>query len=399
MTCARTARIGHGYVSNDGGLDPDTGQGVASSHWHQGSASAQSTVDAETGVISTQHALRLLVRRQGGQQARCRAAERRLDDHRPRDRPCSRRLQFADGQLTNPNLSDYNIASALDWPRSGTVSWSSPVPRSTDSARPPCPPVPPAIGNAVASLGYDVRTAADDSGTGPRGPPDRRRDHSEPHPASSTAAPSRSTSSPRRCSSTCCATEVGLTGPRVDLRRRAVRHLHRAARRRARLRLHPDGTPGQGKEITTVEGLPDDDQVMACFDKHHAFQCGFCIPGMVLTARDMVDQGHAATPRGDPGRARRQPVPLRLLREDHRGHRGGRVPVKYVTYETRRIPRVGYLDGDDGRRRRLRRRHGRLHRGRRAAIGTGARRSPAARPAAHRCGPARSATSSPSRAT
>ena len=48
-----------------------------------------------------------------------------------------------------------------------------------------------------------------------------------------------------------------------------------------------------GKEITTVEGLPEDDRVVACFDKHHAFQCGFCIPGMVLTARDMVDKGHA----------------------------------------------------------------------------------------------------------
>ena len=48
-----------------------------------------------------------------------------------------------------------------------------------------------------------------------------------------------------------------------------------------------------GKEITTVEGLPEDDRVVACFDKHHAFQCGFCIPGMVLTAREMVDEGHA----------------------------------------------------------------------------------------------------------
>lgn len=47
----------------------------------------------------------------------------------------------------------------------------------------------------------------------------------------------------------------------------------------------------QGKEITTVEGLPDDDEVVACFDRHHAFQCGYCIPGMVLTARDMVDKG------------------------------------------------------------------------------------------------------------
>ncbi|QKV75807.1 (2Fe-2S)-binding protein [Amycolatopsis sp. Hca4] len=47
------------------------------------------------------------------------------------------------------------------------------------------------------------------------------------------------------------------------------------------------------KEITTIEGVPADDPVMAAFDRHHAFQCGFCIPGMVLTARDMVTSNRA----------------------------------------------------------------------------------------------------------
>ena len=50
-----------------------------------------------------------------------------------------------------------------------------------------------------------------------------------------------------------------------------------------------------GREITTVEGLPADDDVVAAFDRNHAFQCGYCIPGMVLTARDMVDNGRAST--------------------------------------------------------------------------------------------------------
>ena len=31
---------GYGEVVNDGGLDPDTGQGIASTHWHQGAAAA-----------------------------------------------------------------------------------------------------------------------------------------------------------------------------------------------------------------------------------------------------------------------------------------------------------------------------------------------------------------------
>lgn len=50
-----------------------------------------------------------------------------------------------------------------------------------------------------------------------------------------------------------------------------------------------------GKEITTVEGLPEDDPVMAAFDRNHAFQCGYCIPGMVLTAHDMVASGRACS--------------------------------------------------------------------------------------------------------
>jgi aerobic-type carbon monoxide dehydrogenase small subunit (CoxS/CutS family) len=41
----------------------------------------------------------------------------------------------------------------------------------------------------------------------------------------------------------------------------------------------------QGRAITTVEGLPDDDPVVQAFDRHHAFQCGYCIPGMVLTSK------------------------------------------------------------------------------------------------------------------
>jgi aerobic-type carbon monoxide dehydrogenase small subunit (CoxS/CutS family) len=34
--------------------------------------------------------------------------------------------------------------------------------------------------------------------------------------------------------------------------------------------------------------VPDDDPVVQAFDRHHAFQCGYCIPGMVLTARSFL---------------------------------------------------------------------------------------------------------------
>ena len=46
-----------------------------------------------------------------------------------------------------------------------------------------------------------------------------------------------------------------------------------------------------GAEITTIEGF-DDDQPMAqlrqAFHENHALQCGYCTPGMLVAARDIV---------------------------------------------------------------------------------------------------------------
>ena len=43
-----------------------------------------------------------------------------------------------------------------------------------------------------------------------------------------------------------------------------------------------------GHEVTTVEGLPAGDPVPAAFSEAHAFQCGWCTPGMVLTASSLL---------------------------------------------------------------------------------------------------------------
>jgi carbon-monoxide dehydrogenase small subunit len=43
----------------------------------------------------------------------------------------------------------------------------------------------------------------------------------------------------------------------------------------------------QGKEITTIEGLSAGEKlhpVQEAFVNHHAIQCGFCSPGMILTS-------------------------------------------------------------------------------------------------------------------
>jgi carbon-monoxide dehydrogenase small subunit len=50
----------------------------------------------------------------------------------------------------------------------------------------------------------------------------------------------------------------------------------------------------QGANITTIEGLAKDGKLhpmQEAFREHHGLQCGFCTPGMVMTAVDLV-QNH-----------------------------------------------------------------------------------------------------------
>jgi len=46
-----------------------------------------------------------------------------------------------------------------------------------------------------------------------------------------------------------------------------------------------------GARVTTIEGLDDDDiaiELRAAFTREHALQCGYCTPGMLISARDLV---------------------------------------------------------------------------------------------------------------
>jgi len=43
-----------------------------------------------------------------------------------------------------------------------------------------------------------------------------------------------------------------------------------------------------GKSITTVESLPREDPLLESFDCHGAGQCGFCTPGMLMTAKGLL---------------------------------------------------------------------------------------------------------------
>ena len=46
----------------------------------------------------------------------------------------------------------------------------------------------------------------------------------------------------------------------------------------------------EGRAITTVEGLGGSDPVQRAFAETHAFQCGYCTPGMVLTAKRLLEE-------------------------------------------------------------------------------------------------------------
>jgi aerobic carbon-monoxide dehydrogenase small subunit len=46
-----------------------------------------------------------------------------------------------------------------------------------------------------------------------------------------------------------------------------------------------------GARVTTIEGLDDDEiatELRAAFAREHALQCGYCTPGMLISARDLV---------------------------------------------------------------------------------------------------------------
>src|SRR5271165_3001544 len=46
-----------------------------------------------------------------------------------------------------------------------------------------------------------------------------------------------------------------------------------------------------GADVTTIEGLDADEiaiELRAAFNREHAVQCGFCTPGMLISARDLV---------------------------------------------------------------------------------------------------------------
>jgi carbon-monoxide dehydrogenase small subunit len=52
------------------------------------------------------------------------------------------------------------------------------------------------------------------------------------------------------------------------------------------------------RDIRTIEGFADDRVMTAlrqAFHQHHGLQCGFCTPGMLITARDLIRRNRAGS--------------------------------------------------------------------------------------------------------
>ncbi|MGP1253435.1 MAG: (2Fe-2S)-binding protein [Kiloniellales bacterium] len=48
-----------------------------------------------------------------------------------------------------------------------------------------------------------------------------------------------------------------------------------------------------GSDVTTIEGLAQNGELhpmQAAFKEHHGLQCGFCTPGMIMSAVDLLQQ-------------------------------------------------------------------------------------------------------------
>ena len=147
---------GFAEIVNEGGLDPDTGQGVASTHWHQGAAAAHVSIDEETGRVTVEH---LHAAVYAGRVVNRPGAELQNEGSMIMGLGTAlmEGILFADGQVSNANLSDYNLPAAADLPARLTHDLlereGAEIHGLGETA---LPPVPPAIGNALASLGAHV---------------------------------------------------------------------------------------------------------------------------------------------------------------------------------------------------------------------------------------------------
>jgi len=130
-------------------MDPETGQGISTPHWHQGAGAAEVEVDTETGKITI---LRYAAASFAGRVVNPRLAQLQNDGNvifglGP---ALMEEMALDGGQVTNPNLADYPIPSIRDVPLELiSVCIESEEGELHGIGEMTLPPVAPAIANAV----------------------------------------------------------------------------------------------------------------------------------------------------------------------------------------------------------------------------------------------------------
>jgi CO/xanthine dehydrogenase Mo-binding subunit len=138
-----------GEYSTSLGIDPETGQGIATPHWHQGAGAAEVEVDPETGRVTI---LRYSAAAFAGRVVNPRLAQLQNDGNvifglGP---TLMEEILFDGGQATNPNLADYAIPSIRDIPTELiSTSIESSEGEMHGIGEMTLPPVAPAVANAI----------------------------------------------------------------------------------------------------------------------------------------------------------------------------------------------------------------------------------------------------------
>ena len=132
-----------------GEVDPETGQGVASPHYHQGAGACEVEVDTETGKVKV---LRYYASSYAGRVVNPAMAKLQNDGNVIYGLGPSlfEEMVFDQGQPANPNLSDYMVPSFLDIPEVlHSVTLESEGADFHGIGEMTLPSVAPAIGNAI----------------------------------------------------------------------------------------------------------------------------------------------------------------------------------------------------------------------------------------------------------
>jgi len=142
--------LGTSTFRTEGGLDPETGLGVGSIHWHQAAGAAEVEVDLETGKIDV---LRYHAGVYAGRIMNPVQAELQTEGNVAFGigQALFEEMVFDHGQLQNGNLGDYMIASIEDMPPDLDIDVLEHLEANDvhGIGETSLPPVMPAIGNAV----------------------------------------------------------------------------------------------------------------------------------------------------------------------------------------------------------------------------------------------------------